>query len=390
MKKYVPYLVLFHAVLFAYLLTANGCSAVRDPVPDPSSPVADTAWPSFRGDPAMTGTSPVDFSMEPALAWTFEAGSAVTATAAIAGDRIYVATEGGRLTALRGADGVPLWTFEADAPISASPCIIGDAILVGDGNGVFYAIDLEGTERWRFATEAQITSSATPGPDNSVLFGSYDHRLYALDVADGTLRWAFETRAQVHCAPCIADGMVFIAGCDGKVRGIDALTGLQRMEGDADSNFSAGPAWVDGMLYVGSMTGELLEVDGRDGRLIKLPVEEDAGPVYAQAAVSEDTVVFATRGRYVVAMDRGEVSPRWTYRTRDRVDASPVIAGQAVLVGSMDGQLHAIDLARGTRLWGFDAGAAISASPAIGSGLLVIGAADGAVYAFKAPPIPAK
>ena len=385
MRKYASYLFLFHAMMFAYILM-NGCSVERDRVPDPMSHGEATEWPSFRGTPEMSGVSAVDFSTEPRPAWTYEAGAAVSATVAISGDRVYVATEGGRLAALRVTDGVEIWTFETGASITASPCVIGDTILVGDGHGMFYAVDLDGVERWRFGTDSQITSSATPGPGNTVLVGSYDHRLYALDVATGEMKWQFETKAQVHCSPCVADGLVFIAGCDGKVRIIDATTGVQLREIDADSNFSAGPAWIDGMLYVGSMTGEYLEVDSSTGHLSKLPVE-DAGPAYAQAAVSDDTVVFATRGRHVTALDRKEGVLRWTYRTRDRVDSSPVIAGQAVLVGSMDGQLHAIHLATGLRLWGFDAGAAISASPAIGAGHLVIGAADGAVYAFKAPPM---
>ena len=388
MRKYTSYLILFHAVMFAYILM-NGCSAERAPAPEPVSHAERTEWPSFRGSPEMSGVSPVDFRAEPRLAWTYEAGAAVSATAAISGDRVYVATEGGFLTALQVADGKEIWTFEAGASITASPCVIADTILVGDGHGMFYAVGLDGAERWRFETEAQITSSATPGPGNTVLVGSYDHRLYALDVATGEMKWTFETKAQVHCSPCVADGMVFIAGCDGRVRSIDAVTGLPQHEIDADSNFSAGPAWIGGMLYVGSMTGEYLEIDGSTGQMRKLPLE-DAGPAYAQAAVSEDTVIFATRGRRVAALDRQQGTVRWTYRTRDRVDSSPVIAGQAVLVGSMDGQLHAIHLATGEYLWGFDAGAAISASPAIGGGHLVIGAADGAVYAFKAPPIPAK
>lgn len=381
MKKYIGLILVIIAVFLAYALLRNGDKQRGAEGSRQLRHTESTDWALFRGDARLSGFSPVDFSEEPETAWTYEAGAAVSATAAIIGDRVYIATKGGRVAALQLDDGMEIWSFDTEAPVSASPCVIGDIILIGDAYGIFYALDSGGNELWRYETGAEIRSSATPGPDGTVLFGSYDFFLYALDIETGELKWKFETKAQVHCSPTVADEQAIIAGCDGKIRLINAFTGEQVRAVQANTNFSAGTAWIDGYLYVGSMTGEILELDSRNGSLRKLPVE-DVGPVYAQAAVTEEIVVFATRGRRVFALNREDGELKWKFRTRDRVDSSPVIAGRSVVVGSAEGRLYALDIEDGSLLWSFDAGAEINSSPAIGSGHLIIGTDDGAVYAF--------
>jgi outer membrane protein assembly factor BamB len=73
---------------------------------------------------------------------------------------------------------------------------------------------------------------------------------------------------------------------------------------------------------------------------------------------------------------------RWVFPTRARVESSPAIVGNRVLVGSSDGKLYELDLNSGKRLWEFEAGAPITASAAVGAGRLVIGDGDGRIYAF--------
>jgi outer membrane protein assembly factor BamB len=73
----------------------------------------------------------------------------------------------------------------------------------------------------------------------------------------------------------------------------------------------------------------------------------------------------------------------WVFATQARVESSPAVADGRVFVGSNDGRLYALDLARGTRLWEFEAGSPLSASPAVAAGRLVIGAQDGRLYCFK-------
>jgi outer membrane protein assembly factor BamB len=64
------------------------------------------------------------------------------------------------------------------------------------------------------------------------------------------------------------------------------------------------------------------------------------------------------------------------------VDSSPVVCGDAVIVGSEDGRLYCVGLADGKERWAYDIGSPITASPAAADGRLVVGAEDGTLYCF--------
>ena len=64
------------------------------------------------------------------------------------------------------------------------------------------------------------------------------------------------------------------------------------------------------------------------------------------------------------------------------MDSSPVIAGDKVVFGSVDGRIYIVDLDTGNEIWSYEVGSVIIGSPAVAGGYLLIGAADGRVYAF--------
>src|SRR5436309_4210634 len=74
-----------------------------------------------------------------ALRWDFEAGSGITGTPAVAGERVVVGSWDGRVYALERRSGKRLWTFEAGVRsyppdrrlgISASPAVSGGSVFV--------------------------------------------------------------------------------------------------------------------------------------------------------------------------------------------------------------------------------------------------------------------
>ena len=70
----------------------------------------------------------------------------------------------------------------------------------------------------------------------------------------------------------------------------------------------------------------------------------------------------------------------WTFPTGDRVDSSPVIVGDRVVVGSMDSNLYVLDLAKGTQIQKITLDGAITGSPAVVGGLMLIGTQKGTLY----------
>ena len=159
-------------------------------------------WPSFRGNPQLTGVATTELPDELTLLWTFQAEDIIESTAAVVDGTVYFGALDGYLYAVDAQNGQLKWKFQAEGQIKASPSIRNGNLYFGDGTGVFYAIDIgNGQVNWQFHTEGEIISSANFSGER-VLFGSYDGFLYCLNRRDGTLVWKFETEGYVHGTPC--------------------------------------------------------------------------------------------------------------------------------------------------------------------------------------------
>ena len=53
--------------------------------------------------------------------------------------------------------------------------------------------------------------------DGIVYIGSLDHKIYALNAADGKEIWSFTTDDNIVSTPTVADGLVYVGSLDDKV-----------------------------------------------------------------------------------------------------------------------------------------------------------------------------
>jgi outer membrane protein assembly factor BamB len=74
----------------------------------------------------------------------------------------------------------------------------------------------------------------------------------------------------------------------------------------------------------------------------------------------------------------------WTFRTEDEVRSTPVIGSGRLYVGSYDGKVYALTLARGEKVWAFDAGDAVEAPPLLLDGTVYVGSLEGRFFALDA------
>ena len=105
-------------------------------------------------------------------------------------------------------------------------------------------------------------------------------------------------------------------------------------------------------------------------------------PISASAAVTDTTVIMASKDKNVYAFDPMTGHEQWRISTKSRIEASPVIANNIVLFATTAGNLYAIDIESGKQNWFFEIGFPIVAGPAIAAERLVIGDTNGTVYCF--------
>lgn len=173
--------------------------------------------------------------------WKYEIGEAYAQNSpAIAADgSIYICNHDSKLYALNH-DGSLKWTYQLGEPdednwcfCNSSPSIAGDGtIYLGTFEvdypeelpyGHLYAINTDGSLKWRFFTPTAITSTAAVGSDEVIYFpsgvswGFVDPDscfLYALN-QDGSLRWKHHMPEASHSSPTIdSSGAVYVGSED--------------------------------------------------------------------------------------------------------------------------------------------------------------------------------
>ena len=93
--------------------------------------------------------------------------------------------------------------------------------------------------------------------------------------------------------------------------------------------------------------------------------------------------LYVGAGSDLLAMDLSNQEVQWTFKTKGRIESSPALSGEALYVGSGDGNLYALDLLTGAKLWAISTGARITASPAVAEGTVFVGSHDGNFYAIE-------
>ncbi|MFC1539819.1 PQQ-binding-like beta-propeller repeat protein, partial [Candidatus Latescibacterota bacterium] len=88
----------------------------------------------------------------------------------------------GNLHAIEPETSAPLWSIWLGNMIVSSPAVGEDGtIYVGSNDSGLYAVNPDGTEKWRFEADGSIWSSPAIGNNGILYFGSYDWNLYAVN-----------------------------------------------------------------------------------------------------------------------------------------------------------------------------------------------------------------
>ncbi|WP_298860721.1 PQQ-binding-like beta-propeller repeat protein [uncultured Gimesia sp.] len=387
------------AVLITCVIISMNTRAAEKPENNTSINVSETEskpgnWASFRNGNLQQGIAKSSLPHKLELLWQHTSSDGIASTAAIVGDRVYMAGLNGYVECLELKTGKPVWKYRSIndpnpdqfAPgFKASPLVTDKGVYLGDEDGIFHAIERQtGKKLWQFKTDAEIISSANI-TNGKILFGGYDNFLYCLNESDGSLAWKFETDGYVNCSPAIIDNFTFVTGCDEQLRMIDVKTGKQHSQMPLATYLIASPALMGQSLYVGTYASEIIAVNWKTQKMewrYKDPLKEL--PYHSSAAITEEYVVVGGRDKQIHCVERKTGKPVWKYGTRGRVDSSPVIVGNRLFIGSSDGNLYEMDLQNGKMLWKKNLGGDVTASPAIGSGHLIIGteSRNGALYCF--------
>ncbi|HQV08515.1 MAG: outer membrane protein assembly factor BamB [Thauera sp.] len=163
----------------------------------------------------------VDFtpSAELASTWSANIGDAgpYRFQPAVWSDAVYAAGHDGEVARFEG--GRPVWRTDTDTDLSAGVGTDGRLAVVAATDGAVIALDAAtGSERWRADVGAEVLAPPAVSLDFVVVRAS-DNRLIALDARDGSRRWVYQRNnpplALRSFASVIIEGPVVLAGFPG-------------------------------------------------------------------------------------------------------------------------------------------------------------------------------
>lgn len=203
------------------------------------------------------------------------------------------------------------WVFESGTEFNATPAIGSDGtIYIGSTNDNFYAINPDGTEKWRINYGTWTASATAIGPDDTIYFSGETATggvLLAIN-ADGTIKWQKDLPEKAaQGGPAVAaDGTIYLGGYEEKMIAYNP-DGTEKWSYNAKGPIETVPAIDnDGNLYFGDTNG-FFHVVNSDGlnpyKVVKLGDE-----IHSSVAIGSDGTIY-------VAANQGDIGKVYALKT---------------------------------------------------------------------------
>jgi outer membrane protein assembly factor BamB len=258
---------------------------------------------------------------------------------------IYFGSNDGYLYALN-ADGTERWKHLTQGAVTTTPVVAQNRIYFGSDDGHLYALSSEGSFAWHYPASGAIGAvKAAPallkdssGAVQAIYFGSDDGNLYALN-PDGSLRWKFATGAFVRTTPAIGpDGTIYFGSGDGNLYALEDQgdRALLRRTFSTGSFIKSSPVVLNETVYFGSSDGHLyaLFLDGTKKWQYPLAGETkcvppigavEAAPLVALEGGVPVIYFGSTNGGLCKVEDRGnEALGQWQFKEYNGIPVGPI------------------------------------------------------------------
>jgi eukaryotic-like serine/threonine-protein kinase len=274
----------------------------------------------------------------------------------------------------------------------SSPVVWNGAVYFGSGDGNVYALDAaSGALKWKYKT-GDVVHASPAIADGVVFIGSWDSYFYALDAASGALKWKFKTgedpdihnQQGIQSSAAVVDGMVYFGCRDAHLYALDEQTGQMKWSYSTKGSWViASPAVRDGKVYfTTSDTGLLYEADARTGAIL-FSVNFKGWPLFASPAIAGDTVYVGSTAGTLNAVDLKSQAVGWTFATETSKKNGPALTtaeGKPDYAAVFASDFYDDIMAGYVKLLSMGP---ILSSPVVVDNVIYVGSVDGNVYALE-------
>lgn len=329
-------------------------------VGDPGIPLLSISWRRALADNG-SNPRPQEF-----------ASPAVVVASSPSEDILFVGAHNGWFSALRAKTSELIWKRKIGS-VSSRPLVFRGHLYIGTDDGLVICLDMDGKERWRYATKSPILQTPVTVGD-AVLISNEGDQVYSLDLETGKFRWLYKTDADEeftlrgHAALTVDGDTVYAGFANGSVVALRSATGsvawLTSLRAGEDRfvDVDTTPVVAGDSLFAASSAGGLFSLDKATGR-IRWRRDIRAG---GGIAVEDNRLYFVAADLGVFAMDL-EGNTVWRQGTKGGGEPSqPVVVDDYLVFALAGAGLFVADKRTGEIVQYFDPGYGISGQPALG------------------------
>ena len=276
------------------------------------------------------------------------------------GEHIYAASFDGNVVALDIKRGRKVWKNNFDLNFTSGPTFKDGILVLGTNDGELIALDALTSEvLWTTTVSSEILAPVSIR-DEKIFVRTVDGSLAALSKGDGTQQWLVNHKVprlslRGTSAPVNFANAVLCGFDDGKVSAYDVSNGTLlwetmltpaggRTEIEKIMDIDAPMVILGNELYVGSYQGALGAMALESGDIIWVT----EASIYAGIAVDEDAVFVSEADGTVMALSRFTGREIWKKENLlYRNPTAPVIMGDSIVIGDLEGYLHWLDKTSG-------------------------------------------
>ncbi len=350
-------------------------------------------------------TELIEFSaeFEQQVAWSVSTGDGASneyddLAAWLQGEHIVAVDSEGQVTSYIAATGKQVWQVELDMPVSSGVGGGEGLVIVGTYEGGVIALDeTSGALLWDKKLTSEVLTPAKAS-NGVVVVRTSDGRISGLSAADGSVLWAYHRAVPLLSlrgagAPVLADDKIIAGYASGKLVALSITDGgvvweksvtvpSGRTELDRIVDIDSAPVIKEGIVYVVAYNGQLAALDLESGRKYW---SRDMSSRSGLDVAFDEAVYVTDNDGYVWALQDGTGDALWRQtRLLRRKGTAPVIVGDNVIVGDLEGYVHLMSRQDGhftARLK--IASSSIRSKPVVKDDLVFITATDGTLTALR-------
>ncbi len=278
-----------------------------------------------------------------------------------------------------------LWTYVTGGAIgTSSPAVVEGVVYVGSTDHKVYALNAaNGAHIWNYTTGDVVGSS--PSVANGIVYvGSNDNKTYALNASSGAFIWSYTTAKYVTSSPAVANGLVYFGSYDKKVYALNATNGGLVWSFATGAEVTSSPAVANGRLFVGSSDSKVYCLNASTGDSLWNFTTYNS--VTSSPAVADGRVFAGSQDASLYCLNASTGDRIWQYADVG-ILSSPAVANGTVYEAQGGGyprtKIQAFNAANGTSIWNYTTGASVVSSPAVADGKVYVGSTDAKVYAIN-------